>query len=195
MEREMEFALEEYKLVKDECKHYFDFAYRNMSMAIAFFATITVFGLSVETNYFSKQAIFLYVLPVCGYVFGLLYFYCYSALAKLSYSEAVLEQKMKEKGFIGYTKVNKTYKAGYIVSYGTSYAFFLVVPLISIIIGQNSIDEVKNIVLFGHSCSCVDALVLKVIPWGFYGIYCIFSIIIFCEMGRLMKKANEIYRI
>lgn len=180
--------LEEYKLIKDECKHYFEYAYKNLSIIFAFFSAAVVFGFDTGIDYFPRLLIFLYIVPICGYVFGLLYFYCFSALAKLGYSEALLEAKLKEKGLSEYTKRSKQYKLGYFLAYGTSFAFFLLVPVVSILIGSSNIEDNTN--LFFHQYSQLENIFLYKACWGFYIIYIIFSVLIFIEMGTVIKKTK-----
>ena len=191
MKKDINLIFEEYKIVNAGSDHYFDYMYRNLSMAILFFTTAFLFALSKDIEYFALILVFLYIIPIFGYIFGLLYFYCISALAKLGYNAVCIEKELKGVGISGYVKENKKYKVGYVLSYGTSLVLYIVVPLISLIIGRGYIDGNKNSSLFFHENIVIEDLILNKLPLFCYVIYILFAVLIFREIWELMKKTEK----
>lgn len=187
------YLFEQYKMVNSGCEKYFDFLYRKISVSIVFFTTTVLYALNEDTTYIAKELLFLYIIPIFGYLFGLLYCYDISAIAKLGLHTVCIENELKSKNkkFISYISENKKYKKGYILSYGTSLIFYMVMPLITIILGIGQITEVGNKELFFHQYILIKIFLLYVAPWMFYVIYVVFCVIIFMEIHTLMKKTRE----
>lgn len=97
-------------LVKSEYDHaylesqkYYDLIFRTINIYIAFFTTVTVFALDGnKVDEYAKQLIFLIIIPVITYIFGLFYCYYIFAVAKVAYFMTNCEIRIQNLGYAHY---------------------------------------------------------------------------------------------
>ena len=138
--------IREFEFEHNRCQSYFDLMYRILEFSFAAIAAIVVLGFGmcdaqqkIPQQYISL--IFSYVLPVCLYVFGVMYTYNVYAMIICGARAAIIHKEIYST-----TELNslKTTMSEYIISnklvsalsYGVALCFYLAVPLASIIISN-----------------------------------------------------------
>lgn len=187
----------EYTNVSDNAGRYLDYMYRSISISMVFFTTVGLYGLGSGIEYFAKELIFLYIIPIFAYIFGLIYAYNIEALAKIGYILVKLEIELrihtyigtKEDIYLGHVAYGKRINLGYVLSYGTVLALYIILPIFSVFIGIKHIDKTKEI--FTNN-NIIEALLVNYIPFIFYFIYFIFIGVIITEIAGIMNSTKKI---
>lgn len=170
--------IREFEFEHNRCQSYFDLMYKTLEFSFAAIVAIVVLGFGmcdvqkdIPTKY--TALIFCYVLPVCLYVFGIMY--AYNAYAMTLSGERA--EKMHKKI---YEKSNwedfKSDISKYVISnrwitmfaYGTFLGFYIVIPPASIILSIEFFKVESSVFLY------------QVLPFILLAIYyIILTIIIF----------------
>ncbi|MDR1060367.1 MAG: hypothetical protein LBL83_03945, partial [Clostridiales bacterium] len=137
--KQIEIVMKEYNQYCTESNRYFDYLYRTINFFIVAIAAIIVFGLK-DAQGFAYQVVFLFIIPVIVYIFGLFYLYNGLAIAKLSLMQIKCELRIRKlcmvaynkKLFYGWILSIKNKRDGFLLPYGTLLMLFMLFPVISI---------------------------------------------------------------
>ena len=141
--------LRELELADRNCQRYFDRMYKILEFTFAAIIAIV----SVGFGFYTKDKVddfvsylFLYVIPVCMYVFGVLYLYNGYALSVYGLSAEILHSKIYETKGSRQKEFDKcmrnyvlTLPSLTVLSYGLTVVFFVLFPRASIWFGASDI--------------------------------------------------------
>ena len=177
--KEHNYSFEEYKMLMSTSEHYFDYLYRTLTIALTFFSAISTLLFNVKASVFVKYLGFNFLLPILMYIFGLLYAYNICVLARSGALAVKMEKQLKEKdeSFEGWVKYSKIKNSGFVLAYGTAFAFFILLPLLSIFLAPQCVVQSSNIKLlsFFLNITIMDTPFLAEL---FYAIYIVFLLVI-----------------
>lgn len=177
----------EFTFEHGRCQSYFDLMYKTLQFTFA--AIITVFGIAF--GFLSDKAeyaalMFFYILPVCLYVFGVMYAYNAYALAVCGKRAEILHKKV-------YCDVEETDEATLIlkkyvnssrfitlISYGVPLGFYFVIPLASILYSLIECKVKGNIFFY------------EILPFILLAVYYLIMIIIIVKIIRPYGAINKI---
>ena len=193
-----EIAKREFDFEHARCQGYIDCLYKTLEFTFAaLIATVGIgFGFSSESNPDDfGVAVFSYVLPICIYVFGVMYAYNSYALAICGKRAEELHGRMYR--FIGHDKcyidlVNKYVLADRIftmLAYGVPLGFYLTIPIVSIM---------YSIVKYSADSSIFMSIVIPVCALIFY-LLIMFVLIIHIinphfSISKIQRKNRSIAR-
>lgn len=181
-----EVLFEHYKLLSDGAGQYFNQLYKVLSIYLGFFGTAILVSVTKLLESSGSDILLIYILPAICYVFGLMYYYNIDCLAKIGYNQCDIEFRLSEitPEFKEFVYRNKQAKLGYILSYGTIMAFFIISPLCSMLLGWHLCC------LYGTTVLCCSFF-LYVLPVLLYFIYIVFSFLIILEIYHWMKETSR----
>lgn len=137
----------EFELEHNRCQAYFDLMYRTLQFVFVAIVALAVCAFTNDADPELKNLILCLVLPICIYVFGIMYTYNAYALtvcgkrAEVLHSKAFHcveeEQNEHEQEFVGVlSKYVVTDRKITFVAYGVPLGFYLVMPAASCYVGN-----------------------------------------------------------
>jgi hypothetical protein len=197
LEKQIGIILEEYKISCNGTDKYFDYLYRTIQFFLMALAAIFVYSLK-EAAGFAYEFLFMLIVPMIGYIFGL--FYCYNgySIAKHALFQKECEEKIKiltkiayrNNGFRGWTHFVTQKRDGFLLPYGTLLMFFVLMPAACIFLSFQDIRAVPFAFTFRipPTFSSVPLLILSV---AFYAVFLVFMAVIIAQTWSLLKKVEK----
>ena len=184
--------IREFEFEHNRCQSYFDLMYKTLEFSFAAIVAIVVLGFGmcdvqkdIPTKY--TALIFCYVLPVCLYVFGIMYAYnAYDMTLSGERAEKMHKKIYENSNWEDF----KSDISKYVISnrwitmfaYGTFLGFFIVIPPASIILSIEFFKVESSVFLY------------QVLPFILLAIYYIILAIIILQIAKpflLLKTYNR----
>lgn len=151
--------IREFEFEHNRCQSYFELMYKTLQFSFAAIVALLVFALGKENYQGNSIMIFQLILPICIYVFGIMYAYNAYALAVCGERAEILHSHIYASGQNILTgemgRILKIYVATdrkvTLLSYGVSLGFYLVIPIASCILGlykNNYVIDLYTILSF-----------------------------------------------
>lgn len=196
--KNIELLLEEYKIVVNIGEKYFDRMYATLNFTMLFYGAVLTLAYS-ENNSASPELVFAYLLPIGTYIMGLFYAYNSFVLTRNGYAMVIIEDMIKgysEKeykncSFLGWGILSKStkYNGDYVLTYGTSLAFFILAPIFDLLMAfyENKFEIIINITN-NHG---ID-IAICILPFVFYLIYFAFMMRIIKNILKLNAEVKSV---
>lgn len=194
----IELLLEEYKIVVNIGEKYFDRMYATLNFTMLFYGAVLTLAYS-ENNSSSPELVFAYLLPIGTYIMGLFYGYNSFVLTRNGYAMVIIEdmikghseEEYKNCSFLGWGILSKStkYNGDYVLTYGTSLAFFILAPIFDLLMAfyENKFEIIINITN-NHR---ID-VVICILPFLFYLIYFAFMMRIIRNILKLNAEVKNV---
>ena len=191
----------EYDVARENCKLYFERMYKILEFSLGVMIAVIgidvgVLGGSQSTDSFG-HIIFLYILPVCLFILGLLYTYNAYSLAVYGNEAQALRKELYSKtsgkseidGIMReYIKTNPRYTKK---CYGVCLVFYIVAPLVSVIYGCKRILENSQFDTTGTVCESCKKLSVWVenagVPMALWSVYLALMIILIVAIWEIFR--------
>lgn len=183
-------VIREFNIAKERCDSYFDYLYKVLQFSIAAIIAIIVaaaqlFGHDASgiKNIDDIRAIILsYILPICTYIFGVMYAYNAYALTVCGKHAEMLHNKIYEfksegeiKDISNYPNIKKyivTNRSVTIFPYGLQLAFYMGFPLASNAFSAVLCENISNFFFY------------RILPFIFTGLYLSIVLIIIVNIAK-----------
>lgn len=152
------------ELENNRTKTYFDLMYKILQFTFVAIIALLAIIFNSNINIFNLRILLQYILPICMYVFGMMYIYNAYALAISGERAEILQfliyedidDKNKFKSIV--SKYICTNRKITLISYGVPLGFYILMPFASCLFATIKTESFK-------------CLFFNILPWIFCGIY------------------------
>ena len=195
----------DYNIARENCKLYFERMYKILEFSLG--VMVAVIGIDSgwlggnKLEIFEGDVVFLYVLPTCLFVLGLLYTYnAYSLAVYGNEADALRRELYEYHGEYGQNsnastcRYIKTNSACAIIAYGTCSAFYILAPKFSILFAWHRYFEKTNLrcdnTIFGRLKHVLDMVedIYYMLPCVLFVVYCIALCVLIVALGKEFGK-------
>lgn len=183
----------EFEFENKRADGYFDLMYKIFQFTFALVVALLAIVFSDKTLPIYSNLILRYVLPICLYVFGIMYTYNAYALAICGERAEKLHQKIYEDADIKqfrdrnfYSVLSKYVATNRIItllSYGLALGFYLTIPIASVYVGGHYFTNMF-----------ADNKLFTLLPPVFNIIYIILEMIVICAIGKHYLVVRKIQK-